>query len=130
MPTELCHIIFKPTEVVGAILAHRRALKQPVPVGQIVDFGTKEVPTGAPLAFALRIQPDRSGQTPFDLKMEGAELITALLALCRERKIPVAMCGGKTFTAFGRRVGLVVALGAAEERQDLASALKKIASAS
>lgn len=112
MPTEVRHILFNPSEVVKAVLAQRAMQKVPTPTGQILDFGIRE---GAdPLVFAFRVMPDRGAGEPHTILAQGAELIGALLAACRERKIPLPARGSKALAPFGSRVGLVVTLGVPE----------------
>ena len=112
MPTEVRHIIFKPAEVVEAVLAHRRAQKQSTPSGQVGEFGILERPAGASLAFGIQVLPDRGTAGAFSIVVEGVELVAVLLSVCRERKIPLPMRGSKALVAFGAQVGLVVTLAA------------------
>jgi hypothetical protein len=44
MPSELRHLVFKPTEIIEAILAHRRLKRLDTPVGTIVNIGILDRP--------------------------------------------------------------------------------------
>ena len=111
MPSELRHLVFKPAEVVEAILAQRRAGRKDTPAGSVVDSGIRESSEGAPPGFGVKIIPDRGDQTPFEILVEGADLISTLLLYCRNPSIPVPMRGSKGLVRFGSRLGLVVTIG-------------------
>jgi hypothetical protein len=111
MPSELRHLIFKPTEVVEAILAHRRVQRLDTPVGTVVKIGILERPENEAVCFGMTIRPDQAGQLPLEIIIQGAELIGMLIVYCRDKNIPVPMRGSKTLVQYGTKIALVITIG-------------------
>ena len=109
MPTELRHLIFKPAEVVDAILKDRRARRLHVPNGTIADLVLLEVEADASLSVQLHIKPDEGPMAK--IAVAQPEMITLLIGFCRSRAIPVPMKGTKKLARFGTKLGLVIAIG-------------------
>ena len=109
MPTELRHLIFKPAEVVDAILRDRRARQLHIPTGNIADLRLVESPADQSLSVQLDIKPDDGAMA--SIRVEQPEMVTLLIGFCRGRSIPVPMKGTKHLARFGTKLGLVITIG-------------------
>jgi hypothetical protein len=109
MPTELRHVLFKPAEVVEALVLHRRRTGEPLPSGSIVACGVEQAGPAAPVGFHLAVERDCGGpDARYEVRVEGPELCAALLLYCRERRVPMPAKADKSLQRFGSRLGLVI----------------------
>jgi len=109
MPSELRHILFRPTEVVEALRRHQIRLGQPLPRGQVLDCGAPN-PAGAGLRFRLELLAEAGGAPGAgkqEFMFDAPAITAALINFCREGKIPLPAKAEKSLRQFGEQIGLV-----------------------
>lgn len=118
MPTELRHVLFRPSEVVAAIVQYQRHMGYPLPPGTILSHGLEPGEPGSAVGFSVVIRPDAPdpGEPPQrKVTVEGPALAVALILYCREQRVPLPAKADKSLQRFGNQVGLVVAVNAREK---------------
>jgi hypothetical protein len=112
MPSELRHILFRPTEVIEALRSHQARIGQPIPRGQVLDSGPEG--TGSSIRFRLQLSPEPADAFAAGLKtlrqefvFDAPTLAAALIHYCRDRKIPLPVNAEKSVQQFGEQVGLI-----------------------
>ncbi len=117
MPTEIRHILFKPSEVITALLLLQRQRRIELPTGTIEAADADDDANGLPF-FTIQLRPDDAARAThgahIPLRFGSADLQAALLLQCRERNLPLPMKGSKVIQRFGSKLGLVVAIGNAD----------------
>ena len=114
MPTELRHLLFRPSEVVAAIVQYQRHMGYPLPPGTILSHGLEPGEPDGAVQYGMVVCPDtpRPGEPPRrKVMVEGPALAAALILFCRERHIPLPAKAEKSLQRFGEQVGLVVTVG-------------------
>ena len=113
MPSELRHILFRPSEVVEALRNHQARIGQPIPRGQVLDCGA-DGSGAAALRFRLELAPEPAHAFGSALKTVKQEFVfdaptitAALINYCRDRKIPLPANAEKSLRQFGEQVGLI-----------------------
>ena len=113
MPSELRHILFRPSEVVQAIREYQVRMQQPLPHGYVVDCGPETDESSGALRFRMKIacDEDKPSSEPRtvrkELVIQGPTLAAALILFCRDRKIPLPASADKSLQRFGEQIGLV-----------------------
>ncbi len=118
MPTELRHVLFRPSEVIAAIVQYQRHMGYPLPPGTILSHGLEPGEPGSAVGFSVVIRPDTpdAGAPPErKVTVEGPALAVALILYCREQRIPLPAKADKSLQRFGNQVGLVVAVNPREK---------------
>jgi hypothetical protein len=109
MPTEMRHLLFRPTEVVQAIRQYQRRLGLALPAGTVQSCGPEYYAEGQEVRFRLTIVPDhvqgkrvvaRQTVTPEEMTIEGPALAAALILYCRDRHIPLPAGADKALQIF------------------------------
>lgn len=119
MPTELRHILFRPSEVIEAVVAQNRRNGTPLAPGTVIDCGPTEQPPVP--GFRLIVERDHGRRSAagerYEVTIEPHDLMTSLIRYCHDRSIPIPAKGDKSLQRFGRRIGLVVTLNASQDEQ-------------
>ena len=123
MPSEVRHLLFRPTEVVQAVKEYHRRLGAPLPSGSVARCGPED--EGGGVRFRITLVPDRakgwaSSSTEasrYEVVVEGPVLAAALILHCRDRGIPLAARAEKSLQCFGEQVCLISTLNAKRGEQ-------------
>ena len=107
MITETRQITFSPDELIEAIVAHFRSLKQKLPAGTITSVQLEE---GPDITVALMIEPVDT-QKPQRVVVRPAAVGAAMISHCRSKRIPIPRAGVKSLIISGDSVGLVISTG-------------------
>ena len=107
MPTEVRHILFRPTEVIQAIKEYHRKLNKPLPAAPVFDCAMECAGPGRPVRFRIIMGPRPGEESPQHLITENEALIAALILHCRERSIPLPAKAEKTLQQFGQQLCLI-----------------------
>jgi len=122
MPTELRHVLFRPSEVIAAIIQYQRHMGYPLPPGTILSHGLEPGEVGGAVRYGMVVAPDRPrpDEPPRrKVEVEGPALAAALILYCRERRIPLPAKADKSVQRFGDQLGLVVTIGSREEENSI-----------
>jgi hypothetical protein len=107
MITETRQITFSPDELIEAIVAHFRALKQKLPDGPIASLQLQDAPD---VTVALLVESPGAGK-PQRVIVRPEVVGAAMIAHCKRRGIPIPRKGVKSLIVSGDSVGLVISTG-------------------
>ena len=110
MPTEIRHILFRPSEIVTAVTDYSRRTGAKLPTGSIVRCAVEsEVQDGVEaVRFSMEIAMDGAAQQRREIVTGGASLAAALILFCRDHHIPLPISSDKSLRCFGEQLALVV----------------------
>ncbi|MBL8808477.1 MAG: hypothetical protein JNN22_16650, partial [Rhodospirillales bacterium] len=95
-------IFFRESELVRAIGAFARLRKKPLPVGQI----TRLVLDSEELTLAVHLEKDDGGKV--QRKFSGPEVAAALIAYCKDARIPLPRKAAKEMRVIANRPAFLI----------------------
>ncbi|MBV9861921.1 MAG: hypothetical protein JO267_07215 [Alphaproteobacteria bacterium] len=117
MPAELRHIVFRPVEVVKAVIEYRRRMRRPLPAGHLRSYQLREPSaTDDAVSAIFEISPDTTSE-PQIVELAGPELAASLILFCIDRKIPLPASANKSLKKFGDHLTLIVTLNPKQEEE-------------
>jgi len=126
MPTEIRHVLFRPNEVVAAIIEFYRRMQSPLPPGSILRTSLEEF--GGNVGFGMVIE-GKDGTSRQKVTMDGAQLTSALILYCRDHGVPLPSDSAKSLRKLDEWLALVITRNPRQEvlpdvAQDVAAAAR------
>ncbi len=105
MPAEIRYVLFRPNEVVAAIIEFFRRMQSPLPPGSILRTSLEEL--NGNVGFGMVIEGN-DGMARQKVTMDGAQLASALILYCRDHRIPLPSDSAKTLRKLDEWLALVI----------------------
>ncbi len=96
MPAEVRSIIFSRAELVEGVTLYFKKLGDPLPSGSVKSFSFES----QPLVVTLDFVSDRD-QRKRDIRLEAETLTAVVLAICRDKRVPIPVSAQKKLHPFG-----------------------------
>lgn len=113
MPSELRHLLFRPSEVVQAVKEYYRRMRTATPTGLVVFCGPEARGAGATVRFRITVASnpvDGEAMPNQDVLVDTPVLAAALILFCHDKKIPLPAQADKSLQVFGDQVCLLATL--------------------